>query len=245
MWTREQLKTNAKGRLSYFFWPAFLACLLSGLLTGGGSGLVTGFQTRFQMQYNVSGAEQLPPEAYGLFLGEMGVVSLISIAAAVFVSNVVAVGLNRFFMESREHTASLSVLFSGFRVNYGNVVKTQLLTNLSIFLWSLLFVIPGIIKAYQYCMVPDILAENPHMDPARAKELSRWMTDGEKMDIFVLELSFIGWSLLCVLTCGLGYLFLAPYIQATYAELYEALREKALAYGAAHPAELPGFGYTM
>ena len=78
-----------------------------------------------------------------------------------------------------------------------------------------------------------------------AKELSRWMTDGEKMDIFVLELSFIGWSLLCALTCGLGYLFLAPYIQATFAELYEALREKALAYGAAAPQELPGFGYML
>ena len=245
MWTREQLKTNAKNRLSYFFWPAFLACLLSGLITGGMSGVTTGIQTRFQLQYQVSSLEQLPPEAYGLLFGETTAVGLLSIALSIFVGNVVAVGLCRFFMESREHPASFSALFSAFRTNYGNVVKAQLLTNLSVFLWSLLFVIPGIVKSYQYCMVPYLLAENPHMEPARAKELSRWMTDGEKMDIFVLELSFIGWSLLCAVTCGLGFLFLAPYIQATFAELYEALREKALAYGAAAPQELPGFGYML
>ena len=215
MWTREQLKTNAKGRLSYFFWPAFLACLLSGLLTNGARGISVGFQTRIQLQYQVSSLEQLPPEAYGLLFGEATVASLAGIVLAIFVGNVVAVGLCRFFMEGREHPANFSALFSAFRVNYGNVVKAQL------------------------------LAENPHMDAARAKELSRWMTDGEKMDIFVLELSFIGWSLLCALTCGLGYLFLAPYIQATFAELYEALREKALAYGAAAPQELPGFGYML
>lgn len=245
MWTREQLKTNAKGRLSYFFWPAFLACLLSGILTGGAQSISTGLQTRFQLQYQVSSLEQLPPEAYSLLLGETTVVGLVGILLAIFVGNVVAVGLCRFFMEGREHPVSFSALFSAFRVNYGNVVKTQLLTNLSVFLWSLLFVVPGIIKSYQYCMVPYLLSENPHMDAARAKELSRWMTDGEKMDIFVLELSFIGWSLLCALTCGLGYLFLAPYIQATFAELYEALREKALAYGTASPQELPGFGYML
>lgn len=245
MWTREQLKTNAKGRLNYFFWNAFLVCLLSGILTGSGRSIVTGMQTRFRLQYNVSSIERLPPQAYELFFGELSVATIVSIVITIFVGNVVAVGLCRFFMESREHPASFAALFSGFRVNYGNVVRAQLLTNLSIFLWSLLFVIPGIIKSYQYCMVPYILAENPHMDAARAKELSRWMTEGEKMDIFVLELSFIGWSLLCAVTCGIGYLFLAPYIQATFAELYEALREKALAYGAAHPAELPGFGYTL
>ena len=114
------------------------------------------------------------------------------------------------------------------------------LKELKIVLWSLLFVIPGIIKAYEYLMVPYILAENPNIDSKRAFQMSRDMMKGEKWDTFVLELSFLGWTLLGVLACGIGSLFVAPYMQATFTELYEVLKYKVISCGQAHPDELGG-----
>ena len=113
--------------------------------------------------------------------------------------------------------------------------------NIKIFLWGLLFIIPGIIKSYEYYMVPYILAENPGIDSRRAFELSKEMTRDEKFDIFLLALSFIGWYLLGAITCGIGILFLEPYYQATFAELYQVMREKAFRFNFCNESELPGF----
>ena len=120
----------------------------------------------------------------------------------------------------------LFFMFGDAKSYYMNVVKTQFLRMLYEFLWSLLLVIPGIIKSYQYRMVPYILAENPSISAKRAFAMSKKMTDGEKWKMFVLDLSFIGWKLLGVLACGIGVYFVEPYLQATYAELYEAMRAK-------------------
>ena len=115
------------------------------------------------------------------------------------------------------------------------------LLNLKILLWSFLFIIPGIIKSYEYYMVPYILSENPKISSKRAFEISKEMTDREKFDIFWLSLSFFGWYLLGSLTCGIGNLFVEPYIQATFAELYQVEREKAHSNGFSDFTELPGF----
>ena len=96
-------------------------------------------------------------------------------------------------------------------------------------------------RGYQLRYVPYLLAENPYMSYKRAKELSKALTDGEKMEIFVLDLSFIGWYLLGYLTCSLGIYFLTPYVQATMAELYSAARAKAFAMGISGEEELSGF----
>lgn len=72
------------------------------------------------------------------------------------------------------------------------------------------------------------MAENPYLTTCRAMELSKQMMDGEKWNTFVLQLSFIGWYLLCSITFGIGFIFLEPYVQATFAELYAALRAKRL-----------------
>ena len=250
MWTREQLKFNAKGRLRFYYWSGVLACLIAGFLGGGVSGGV-GFQFDL-FQYDFSGfdglfgrGDETQVEIVMILLAIYLIILALVICYSLFVSMVVQVGLNRFFMENREHKASLAVVFSGFKGNYLNVVKVQFFTQLSIFLWTLLLIVPGIIKSYEYFFVPYLLAENPNMDVYRAKELSRQMTDGEKWRIFVLGLSFIGWELLAAFTCGIGSIFLAPYIQATFAELYEAMREKVLAQRMALPEELPGFSYSL
>jgi uncharacterized membrane protein len=104
----------------------------------------------------------------------------------------------------------------------------MLLRGVQNFLWYLLLIIPGIIKWYAYSMVPYILADNPNIGARRAIQLSNNMTRGHKFDIFVLELSFIGWYLLGLLAIVVGVLFVRPYEDATKAELYLVLRRNAL-----------------
>ena len=105
------------------------------------------------------------------------------------------------------------------------------LRGLYTFLWTLLLLIPGIIKSYAYRMVPYILADNPKMGADNAITLSRKMMDGNKFELFVLELSFLGWYLLGLLALGVGILFVNPYYNATEAQLYLVLREKAIGLG--------------
>ena len=93
-------------------------------------------------------------------------------------------------------------------------------------LWTCLFIIPGIIKSYSYRMVPYILADNPELGAVEAITLSRQMMDGNKGRAFLLDLSFIGWTILTIITLGIVGLFWAnPYFYATDAELYRTLKD--------------------
>ncbi len=112
--------------------------------------------------------------------------------------------------------------------SYFGVLVTMLLRSIYTFLWFLLLIIPGIVKEYAYSMVPYILADNPDIGAERAIQLSNRMTDGEKWDMFVLDLSFIGWYIVGALALGIGVLFVNPYVDATKAELYLTLRKKAI-----------------
>ena len=113
------------------------------------------------------------------------------------------VGRNRYFMESRQSATPFSTVTSIFRTPYLNVVKVMLLTSLKIALGFLL-IIPGIYWSYCYMQVGYLMAENPYLTTCRAMELSKQMMDGEKWNTFVLQLSFIGWYLLCSITFGIG-----------------------------------------
>lgn len=101
----------------------------------------------------------------------------------------------------------------------GNTLSTRIvlsvIKNLYIFLWSLLFIIPGIVKHYGYMLTEFVAMENPEMSASDCLRKSQELMDGHKKELFVLDLSFIGWHLLCILSCGIGYLFLNPYIIQT------------------------------
>ena len=184
----------------------------------------------------------------GLALGIYLFCGVIGACYEVFLAAPVRVGQNRFFVMARGFdNITISTLFSTFRKGrYQNCFKVAWAKYWRICAWSLLFFIPGIIKSYQYMMVEYILAENPQIEPKRALELSKQMTDGEKWHIFCMQLSFIGWRLLGILfCCGLGLLFVAPYYHATFAELYTVLRSKAFVDGFTNAIELPGFDPTM
>ena len=128
-------------------------------------------------------------------------------------------------------TAGAKELLFAFDHNYTNMVKVLFMKELKTFLWSLLFLIPGIVKAYEYRMIPYLLADYPEMTEEEAFQRSKEMMDGNKMEAFVLDLSFIGWGLLSTLTAGLvGIFFLTPYENLTSAALYEELKTKQHTY---------------
>ena len=113
--------------------------------------------------------------------------------------------------------------FSGFD-DFWSAFKVTFLVGLYTFLWSLLLVIPGIVKSYAYSMSTYILAENKGKSARECIKESMAMTDGHKMELFVLGLSFIGWGLLCVITLGIATIWVLPYMQATYANAYNSLK---------------------
>ena len=118
--------------------------------------------------------------------------------------------------------------FCGFD-DFWSAFKVTFLVGLFTFLWSLLFVIPGIIKSFSYSMSTYILAENKGKSALECINESKAMTEGHKMDLFVLGLSFIGWGFLCAITFGIAGIWVIPYMQATYAYAYNSLKPIAIA----------------
>lgn len=245
MWTRELLKNNAKKVLAFSYWRSFLVCFVAGFFLLGEMATPA-----VNHQINERGGYQdffySAQVGFLRYSGPLLVAALmvlvIGLAWMIFVMYPVEAGRNRYFMEARVGKAPFGTLFSVFtQPGLVNVSKTLFFRGLYTFFWSLLFIIPGIYKAYEYRMVSYIIAENPHLPTERAFELSRRMMQGEKMNTFVLDLSFFGWMILCAFTFGIGYLFLAPYMQATYAELYAVMRAKAFANGDVTENELRGF----
>ena len=115
--------------------------------------------------------------------------------------------------------------FGGFN-DFWAAFKVNFLTGLYTFLWSLLFVVPGIIKSFSYSMSMYVLAENKGMSARECIKASKAMTDGHKWELFVLDLSFFGWALLVTITFGIASIWVAPYIQATFANVYNELNPK-------------------
>ena len=126
--------------------------------------------------------------------------------------------------------------FSGFD-DFWSAFKVNLLTGIYTFLWSLLFVIPGIIKAISYSMSLYVLAENKGKSAKECIEMSKVMTDGHKMELFLLTLSFIGWMILGMFTLGIAYIWIIPYYYATFANAYRKLNPVTVVGATEAPAE--------
>lgn len=111
---------------------------------------------------------------------------------------------------------------------FSRVLTTTLLYYVYVFLWSLLLLIPGCIKSYSYAMTPYILKDNPEMKNNAAIEESMRMMDGHKLELFLLDLSFIGWAILSILTCCIGFLWLVPYMNMARVNFYEDLKKASV-----------------
>lgn len=119
----------------------------------------------------------------------------------------------------------ISRVFDGF-YDLWSSIKVSFFVGVFTLLWSLLFIIPGIVKAYSYSMAYYILAENKGMPALEAIRHSKEMMDGHKMDLFVLSLSFIGWNLLGIITFGIAYIWVVPYALATMTNFYNAIKNE-------------------
>ncbi len=100
-----------------------------------------------------------------------------------------------------------------------------------VFLWSLLFYIPGIVKGIAYSQMFFVMIENPDIGPKKAMNISKVMTDGHKADLFVMDLSFLGWGILAMLSGGIGLIWLVPYYMTTASNAYTAIKTEALNTG--------------
>ena len=153
------------------------------------------------------------------------VIFAIALLLDAFIFNPLELGCDRFFYKNLEEPAEVAEIAYGFDHGYNNVVRTMFARDIYTLLWTLLFIIPGIVKAYEYRMIPYILAENPDMDKAEVFARSKEMMNGQKWKTCILDLSFIGWNILSLLTIGLlGIFYVGPYKRATRAALYDTLK---------------------
>ena len=233
MWDRGMLKENAKQELKQSYWLSFAVCLVAGVLSAGGTGMGSNFGNGSNYSIGESDFSNFSFNSgmlilLGIIAGAIFFIILFGLAFSIFVANPIKTGKCGFFFRAPYGDRQFANLFSAFsKGKYMSIVKVMFMKNLYIFLWSLLFIIPGIIKAYRYRMIPYILSEDPALSANQAIELSLRMTDGELGAMFALDLSFIGWYLLGMLACGVGVLFVNPYVEATWAQLYLQLRVKA------------------
>jgi uncharacterized membrane protein len=168
--------------------------------------------------------------AVGLVLVYSLIVSVASALAGVgllIIGGPLTLGLYGYFSKRvRGEPVTFGNLFDGFDDSFGRAFLLYLFQGIFIFLWTLLFCIPGLIKTLSYSMSLFILRDNPGMKPLDAITASRKMMNGHKWQLFCLELSFIGWALLCVLSFGIGYLWLCPYVLQSIANFYEELKQQ-------------------
>lgn len=234
-WTRRDLKDKAKFSLKSFYWKSVLVGFILSLISEGpGSGrgnYGNNYDTEFTGNQFVDGigGRYVGMAAFVLGLTAIAIFAIVVIALVVdiFVLSPLQIGCKKYFLHAGDGNADPGHMGYAFKNNYINVVAVTFLQNLFIALWSLLFIIPGIVKSYEYRMIPYLLAEDPNLSFTEAKNLSRDMMDGEKWDAFVLDLSFILWDILAAITFNLvGIFWVNPYYQYTCAELYKVLRTK-------------------
>lgn len=156
--------------------------------------------------------------------GVCSIIPYVGWIASICVSGPLALGSAYIYLNLRRgFDSDVNILFSGFQ-RFVDALVLTLLIGVFTFLWSLLFVVPGIIKAISYSQAYYILAEHPEMSGKEALDASIMLMDGHKMDYFVLVLSFIPWMLLCGITCGIASLYVGPYMSATFVNFYEAVK---------------------
>ena len=231
MWNRAELKMRGNMAFKKNYVSAVVVALLMGIF-----GTASGESSARRVSENsdiYSGNLFNVGMITGLLAGITTVVILIVLVAKVFVGNLLKMGGYRFFILNQTAQPGIGTLLDGFRSgHYVNIVLAMFLRDLFTALWSLLLVVPGIVKHYEYLMVPYIIAENPAMDYKEAFQISKQMMDGEKMEAFIMDLSFLGWYLLSAVTCGLLAIFsVNPYVQASFAEMYTFNKQKAYQEG--------------
>ena len=229
----KDFRLSARNALKGKWWEAVAAGLIASMLgavsSSGGSfsiSLPSGGQSSGDSVDQT--VENLGPEFWATFLTIFGIIFAVGLVVGIAfltLGSIVSAGYSKFNLDLIDgNRAEIGTLFKYFP-NWKTLVSAGLLRAVFVFLWSLLFIIPGIIARYNYAMVPYILAEEPTIAPKEALEKSKQMMYGNRWRLFCLEISFIGWALLVGLTCGIGGLWLTPYQQAAFADFYREISD--------------------
>ena len=219
------IRAKARAALSGKWVMAALIGLVASLLGGTGNG---GLNFEFDAEA-MDSIYAIAPEVATVLMGLMGIIGVFAFVysiALLILGGVVKLGYCKYNLKIVDgHMGTMGDLFSQFD-RFAQAFLLNLLTGLFIALWSILLVIPGIVAAYSYSMAPYILLEDPNCSAMDAIRRSKEMMKGHKGRLFTMELSFIGWILLSVLTLGIGNLFLTPYMNAATAVFYRNLQDQ-------------------
>jgi len=235
MWDTSEIKERGRAAFKLNYWKCVLVSFILGFVMSG----TTSFSTRTtgsseEMQQAIQEMQEslsslTPGQQIAVAAGVAGVFTLVfvvALAVKIFLYNPLKVGGLAFFKQNVMFPpADLNEISVGFK-NYMHTFVTLFLNDLFLALWTMLLIVPGIIKSYSYRMVPYILADEPDLSPTDTITRSRQMMDGHKWHTFCYDLSFIGWALLTILTCGLvGLFWFGPYKNNSDAALYLELRD--------------------
>ncbi len=262
---RKQLKLAGKNLFQKNYWYSVLVVFLM-FFSGTGASVSPSF--KFSVNTTNSGDASYDGSFEGLFGGggnadfffdefiqePFFIVFIIILVSVFIVASVLGYfifasfrcGGIRYFLKSRKNQpAEIKEVFENLKDKTNiNIAKVTFFRDLSVALWSLLFIIPGIIKSYEYWAIDYILAVRPNIDKDEAKRLSKILMDGNKWRLFELSISFIGWELLSIFTLGLLNIFYVnPYIQATFIEFFSEVRLEALAKGTITPNDIPDYEF--
>lgn len=246
MWNRANLKANAKVAFKRNYWLCVLVALILGIATGSGGGSAGNSASQTtetiiseDIPFDTTSPENIINDILPSWdSGSMAITAIlvvvilivlaIAFALQFFLFGPLEVGCSNFFKTNAYERAELNKLTIAFqKEHYMKMAATMFLRNLYTALWLLVFIIPGVIKAYEYRMIPYILSDCPDISRQEAFRISKEMMMGNKMNAFILDLSFFGWIILTVITCGIaGVFYVNPYIAATDAELFIAIREE-------------------
>lgn len=242
MWSRNELKSHAKEVLNLNYWKAVLVSLIAAFVGGSRSSVSFNYSVSVSADdFPFLSGSHMSLSDFKPFLAVMsvalvtaGIMWIITLALSIFIFQPLTVGCCRFFLLCGRKPANIGEVGFAFGKSYINVVKIMFFRWLYTFLWSLLFIIPGIVKSYEYRMIPYLLAENPDISMEEAFSGTRQMMTGDKANAWILDLSFIGWDLLGGLTCGiLNIFYVNPYRYLTNARLYETLKKKTVIFSPA------------
>ncbi len=224
---RKIARDGLKGNWLLAVGAGLIATILGGSIhssNGGSSGRGSVDETTIQQTIDGFTADPTIPAFLFAALAMVSIMLIIYLLVMLVIGGAVSLGYARFNLNLINRTGpDIKDVFSEMRRFKAGFVM-QFLRGLYVFLWSLLFIIPGIIASYSYAMTPYILMENPDMTASQAIAASKELMKGNKWRLFCLGFSFIGWSLLCAVTLGIGMLFLRPYMEAAGAAFYREIK---------------------
>ncbi len=227
MWDRKELKRQGEKQFRANYWNCVLVTLIYSLVSGC-------LEVVCEMLPSTQAATNYVADGWELVERVASIsltASLLSLIVSIFLFSPLQVGCYRFFLVNAvsyepQNKTKFGIIGYAFKHDYWKSVLTMFLTTVFTFLWGLLLVIPGIIKSYSYRMVPFLITEYPELSATEIITLSRKITKGYKWNLFALDLSFLGWMLLTLLTGGiLGIFYVVPYRYQTEAQAYHFLKE--------------------